>query len=150
MAVDRAFATQRQILEAIIAELGTPFEIPAISAEEAALLETADILSQDLRFECSSLMAADSFPWHVAEGFVSSIKQVAAEFCQCRGLRQLKILVTGNSTKVGGTTSYQLKSSLSRNRRTPDELLSCRVFKVGCIEISSTTDGCLHRAPWKR
>lgn len=95
VAVDRAFVTQRQILEAIVSELGNPFEIPGMSAEEAALLETADILSQDLRFECSPLMAAGSFAWHAKDGFVSSVKQVAAEFCQCRNLRQLKILVTG-------------------------------------------------------
>ncbi|XP_026193861.1 adenylate kinase 7 [Cyclospora cayetanensis] len=95
IAVDKAFVTQKEILEAIVAELGTPFKIPDITEEEAALLENTDILLQDLRFECSPLMAADSFPWHARDGFVRSIKQVAAEFCTCRGLRQLKILVTG-------------------------------------------------------
>ncbi|KAL8430373.1 hypothetical protein Efla_001138 [Eimeria flavescens] len=94
LAVDGAFATQRHILEAVVHELGCPFEVASISEEQAALLERADILTQDLRFECSPVMKDSSFQWHAKEGFVKLIKQIAAEFCQWRGLRQLKILVT--------------------------------------------------------
>ncbi|KAL8274804.1 hypothetical protein Esti_001279 [Eimeria stiedai] len=94
LAVDKAFVTQRQVVESIVNELGSPFEVTGISAEEAALVETAEILSRDFRFDCSPLMNDSSFPWHAKEGFVVLIKQVAAEFCQWRGLRQLKIFVT--------------------------------------------------------
>ncbi|KAL8453540.1 hypothetical protein Emed_000817 [Eimeria media] len=95
LAVDRAFVTQRQLIESIVNELGSPFEVNSISAEEAALVETAEILSKDFRFESSPLMSEANFPWHAKDGFVSLIKQIASEFCQWRGLRQLKIFVTG-------------------------------------------------------
>ncbi|KAL8445096.1 hypothetical protein Emag_005203 [Eimeria magna] len=95
LAVDKAFVTQRQMIESIVNELGTPFEVTSISAEEAALIETAEILSKDFRFEASPLMNQSNFPWHAKEGFVVLIKQIASEFCQWRGLRQLRIFVTG-------------------------------------------------------
>ncbi|KAL8431232.1 hypothetical protein ACSSS7_005431 [Eimeria intestinalis] len=108
LAVDRAFVTQRQMMESIVNELGSPFEVKGISAEEAALIETAEILSQDFRFKCSPLMNESSFFWHAKEGPVVLIKQVASEFCQWRGLRQLKIFVTGPPGSGRTTISERL------------------------------------------
>uniref|UniRef100_A0A0G4FVB2 Adenylate kinase 7 n=1 Tax=Chromera velia CCMP2878 TaxID=1169474 RepID=A0A0G4FVB2_9ALVE len=95
IAVDAGDETQASIVEGVVSNLGGGYDVPRVTPEEAALEDTADVLTVDLRFKRSAPLSDPDFNWWSKGGIVKGIGKVAAEFCRWRGLRAIKAAIVG-------------------------------------------------------
>jgi len=100
IAVDRSDVTQRRLLQNVVGEFASESaaEIPAITAPEAVLAEFADVLTMDLRLECSPLMEdEETFRWWCKQGLADreNVATVVSEFTKWRRLQPLRFVLIG-------------------------------------------------------
>lgn len=97
--MDTSHATQHELIQTIVNKVGEPYEVEEVTPEQAMLVENADLLTVDLRMVPTPLMTASDFSWHSKGGLAENIDEVAMEFCKWRNLRQVKILVSGETVQ---------------------------------------------------
>ena len=110
-AVDRTRnPTQKRLVEAISRGIGTA-EVESVSFDDVKQHDWAEVLTLDLKMRSSDVMkdgeppedAEDpeeaakrlKFPWHCEKGILKNALALNVEFNQKRGVRPVKILITG-------------------------------------------------------
>ena len=99
LAVDKAGAGQTQ--EAIVESIGKKIGVDKIYRTKYFALLTEELketmypLTANVQMKSSALLELGKEEWHCENGFVASIDKVFEELKVCKGLRGVKVLLTG-------------------------------------------------------